>query len=148
MKKYLLVFLFFCAALSLQAQNNKVPSAEEIAKKTTDTLERRLSLNSTQKSIVFSYNLELTKVQEKMYKKQMAGTYNEDDATVFLRKDNETTRKIKSILKPEQIALFNKYKEEIQSGVLGKKKKKGEENGDDDLSGLLSFPPPKSQQDL
>ncbi|MFD0940445.1 hypothetical protein [Pedobacter boryungensis] len=130
MKKLIFLFLLIAGfALPTFAQQ-KTPTAEELAKKNVDELEKRLTLSSTQRSIAYNYVFNMYKEQLLLFKKQQAGTYKDEDETKIYRLQNETNANIKAVLKPEQIIEFNKLIEERLSGVdptKKKKKKKGEE---------------------
>lgn len=129
MKKLILVLmLVMVAVFSSTAQ--KQPTAEELAKKNVDELEKRLTLSSTQKSVVYNYAYTLAKEQIAIYKKQMATGYKDEDLTKYYKLQNETNKAIRTVLKPEQVAEYDKIVEERLSGVdttKKKKKKKGEE---------------------
>ena len=108
----------------------KQPTAEELAKKNVDEIEKRLNLSATQKSVIYNYAFSLAKEQLALFKKQQASGYNDEEMTKYFKFQNETNKNIKSILKPEQIIEYDKLTEERLSGIDSskkKKKKKGEE---------------------
>jgi hypothetical protein len=116
-------------ALTTYAQP-KMPTADEIAKKNVDQLEKRLKLTPTQKSIVYNYAYDCAKEQVNLFKKQQAGTFQQEDETKFFKLSNDMNKKIKTVLKPDQVAEYDKVVEERLSGIdpdKKKKRKKGEE---------------------
>lgn len=129
MKRIILVLLTMVGvALSSYAQ--KIPTADEIAKKNVDELETRLKLTPTQKGIIYRYAYDFNKEQLALVKKQQAGTFKEEDETRFFKLQAEYHKSVKMVLKGEQIAEYDKVVEERLNGVMSnkkKKKKKGEE---------------------
>lgn len=127
--------------------NQKMPTPQEMATKSVDELEKRLKLNSTQKGVIYNYTFDMCKHQLDLVKKQQAGTSNEDEVTKFYKMQNDTNNSIKTVLKGDQIAEFDKVLEERLSGVDKKKKKKGKRNKDEPeevsvgIEGLKSVPP-------
>ncbi len=110
----------------------KIPTAEEIAKKNIEEMDKRLKLTPTQRSVIYNYVFNLAKEQLVLYKKQQAGTFKEEDETQFFRLNNETTKSIKTILKPEQVVEYNKLTEERLSGIDPNKKKKKLKKGEEE----------------
>ena len=108
----------------------KIPTAEELAKKNIEELDKRLKLTPTQRNVIYNYVFNLSKEQLLLYKKQQAGTFKAEDETQFFRLNNETNKNIKNVLKPEQVADFNKLTEERLSGVDPTKKKKKLKKGE------------------
>lgn len=144
MKKYVLMLLITAGFVSFsKAQQQKTPTAAEMATKTMDALEKRLKLNSTQKNIIYNYQFDLSKEQLEMFKKQQSGRYNEDDVTKFYKLQNETNKNIKSILKPDQIAEYEKFLDEQMRGGAKKKKKKNGKEEEEVVTGIegLKLPP-------
>lgn len=132
MKKFLSALLLFTTmAVAAMAQQPKMPTPEELAKKNVDELETRLKLSSTQKSVIYNYAYNLAKEQIALGKKQQATGFNDEEISKLYRLNNETNKNIKAVLKPEQIAEFDKVIEDRLNGVdpnkRKKKKKKGEE---------------------
>ncbi|MFI5451593.1 hypothetical protein ACHMWN_05490 [Pedobacter sp. UC225_61] len=128
--KKLIVMMMLVLGTFFSSHAQKTPTAEELAKKNVDELQKRLTLSPTQKSIAYNYIFSMYKEQLLLFKKQQAGTYKEEDETKIYKLQNETNANIKAVLKPEQIVEFNKLIEERLSGVdptKKKKKKKGEE---------------------
>lgn len=127
-ERILTILLIFGVFFAVNAQ--KIPTVEEVAKKNVDELEKRLQLSPTQKSVIYNYAYALAKEQMNMFKKQQATGYNDEDVTKYYRLQNETNKLIKAVLKPEQVAEYDKVIEERLSGIdpsKKKKKKKGEE---------------------
>ncbi len=127
--KKLILLLVLAIGVCFSSNAQKVPTADEMAKKNVDEMEKRLTLTPTQKSIIYNYAYSLAKEQLAVYKKQMAGTAKPEDETSYYRLQNETTKNIKSVLKPEQVVEYDKLTEERLNGVepgKKKKKKKGE----------------------
>ena len=127
--KKLILLLLLTTGVFFSSNAQKVPTADEMAKKNVDEMEKRLTLTATQKNIIYNYVYSLSKEQLALYKKQMAGTGRPEDETSYFRLQNETTKNIKSVLKPEQILEYDKLTEERLNGVDSakkKKKKKGE----------------------
>lgn len=110
----------------------KQPTAEELAKKNIDELEKRLKLSPTQKSVVYNYVYSLAKEQLALYKKQQATGYNDEEMTKYFKLQNETNKSIKSILKPEQITEYDIVIEERLSGIDSSKKKKKAKKGEEE----------------
>ncbi|WP_199137661.1 hypothetical protein [Pedobacter sp. ASV12] len=130
MKKWM-VMLVLVLGVAFAGKAQKVPTAEELAKKNIEELDKRLKLSPTQRSVVYNYAYELAKEQLALYKKQQAGTYKDEDETKFYKVQNELNKNIKAVLKPEQLTEYNLIVEERLSGIdpnaKKKKKKKGEE---------------------
>jgi len=127
-KKLFSLLLLFGVIFTASAQ--KIPTAEEIAKKNVDELEKRLELSPTQKSVIYNYAFNLAKEQLDIYKKQQTNGYNDEVMSKYYRKQNETNLLIKAVLKPEQVKEYDKVLEERLNGddaKKKKKKKKGEE---------------------
>ena len=143
MKK--LVFLFFLVAAMQTvsyAQQNKTPTASEIAKKNVEDLDKKLQLNETQKSIIYSLTFNQAKEQQDMVKRQQTGASREDDVDKFYKLQNETSKNIRNVLKGDQQIKYDRIIEDRLSGKANKKKKKGEEEEvEGDINGLL-LPPP------
>lgn len=130
MKKWM-VMLVLMLGIVFAGKAQKVPTAEELAKKNIEELDKRLKLSPTQRSVVYNYAYELAKEQLALYKKQQAGTYKDEDETKFYKVQNELNKNIKAVLKPEQVTEYNLIVEERLSGIdpnaKKKKKRKGEE---------------------
>ncbi|KQB99243.1 hypothetical protein [Pedobacter sp. Hv1] len=130
MKRLILMMLLVLGGVFSSVAQQKQPTAEEVAKKNVDEMEKRLNLSATQKSVIYNYAFTLAKEQLALYKKQQASGYNDEEMTKYYKFQNETNKSIKSILKPEQIIEYDKLTEERLSGIdpnKKKKKKKGEE---------------------
>lgn len=145
MKKFILLYLILFGAFVVKAQNTapKMPTPDEIAKKNVDELDKRLKLNATQKSVIYSYAYNQAKEQAEMIKRRQAGKGGEQDVDNYYKLSNETDKNIRNVLKGEQQTEYDKIVEERLSGKSGKKKKKGkgdEEISTGDLKGLLSAP--------
>jgi protein CpxP len=147
MKKYLLIVLLLTGInVWSKAQQNKMPTAQEMTAKNVDELEKRLKLSPTQKSVIYTYVFDMSKQQLDLIKRQQAGTSKEDDVTKFYKLQNETNDNIKTILKGDQIAEYDKVIEERLSGSNQKKKKnkKGKQDKEEevvsDISGLKMKP--------
>jgi hypothetical protein len=143
MKRLVILFLIIVGVNGLvRAQQNKVPTPAEIAQKNVDDLEKRLKLNGTQKSVIYSFTYNQAKEQ--------AGNSREEDVDKFYKLQNETSKNIRNVLRPEQQTEYDKIIEERLSGKglksKNKKKKKGEEEEvESDIKGLLSAPPVEKQ---
>lgn len=128
--KKLILMLALSLGLVFASKAQKIPTAEELAKKNIEELDKRLQLSTTQKSIIYNYAFDQAKEQLALFKKQQAGTFKEEDETKFFKQQNETNKNIRAVLKPEQVIEYNKIVEERLSGIdpnKKKKKKKGEE---------------------
>jgi len=125
------------------AQQNKMPTPTEIAKKNVEDLDKKLKLNDTQKSIIYSLTYTQAKEQADLIKRQQAGTSREEDADKYYKLQNETTKNIRNVLKGDQQKQYDKIIEERLSGKSNKKKKKGEEEVEGDINGLLLAKPEK-----
>ncbi|RQO65727.1 hypothetical protein DBR40_22845 [Pedobacter sp. KBW01] len=133
----------------VRAQQNKMPTPTEIAQKNVDELDKRLKLNGTQKSVIYSFTYNQAKEQADLIKRQQAGNSKEEDVDKFYKLQNETSKNIRNVLRPEQQLEYDKVIEERLSGKSqknkNKKKKKGEEEVESDIKGLLSAPPIEKQ---
>lgn len=137
MKHILIAFLVFGFTASVKAQQQKMPTAQELTVKDVDEMAERLKLSSTQKSVIYNYKFELYKFQLDLVKKQQAGTSKEDDVSKFYRLQNQTNDNIKTILKGEQLAEFDKLLEDRSNGEnKKKKKKKGKKDEEDVVTGI------------
>lgn len=130
--KRLILMLVLVMGVCFSGNAQKVPTAEELAKKNIEEMDKRLKLSPTQRSIIYNYAFELAKEQLDLYKKRQAGTYKEEDETRYFRIQNETNKNIKVVLKPDQIDEFNKLNEERLSGVDPAKKKKKLKKGEEE----------------
>lgn len=122
--------LIFGAFFTSFAQ--KQPTAEELAKKNIDELEKRLKLSPTQKNVIYNYAFSMAKEQLAIYKKQMSTGVDNDELTKYYRLQNETNKNIKNLLKPEQVLEFEKVLEERLSGIDPTKKKKKLKKGEEE----------------
>ncbi|TCD12902.1 hypothetical protein EZ449_02330 [Pedobacter frigidisoli] len=151
MKKIIFLFLIVIGISGLaNAQQNKMPTPDEIAKKNVEDLDKRLKLNATQKSVIYRFTFSQAKEQADLIKRQQAGTSRDEDVDIFYKLQNETSKNIRNVLKGEQQAEYDKIIEERLSGksakAKNKKKKKGEEEEvESDIKGLLSAPPLEKQ---
>ncbi|MCZ4223880.1 hypothetical protein [Pedobacter rhodius] len=140
MKKVIFLFLLIIGIGTLANAQQKAPTPTEIAKKNVDDLDKKLKLNETQKSIIYSLTYNQAKEQSDLIKKQQAGNTREEDVDKFYKLQNETSKSIRNVLKGEQQAQYDKIIEDRLSGKANKKKKKGEEEVEGDISGLLLKP--------
>jgi len=141
MKQVIFLFLLIIGTSTLLfAQQNKMPTSAEIAKKNVEDLDKKLKLNDTQKSIIYSLTYNQAKEQSELVKRQQAGTSREDDVDKFYKLQNETSKGIRNVLKGDQQTQYDKIIEERLSGKSNKKKKKGEEEVEGDINGLLLKP--------
>ncbi|MGN7987499.1 hypothetical protein ACTJKC_09170 [Pedobacter sp. 22226] len=151
MKRLVILFLIVVGVNGMvSAQQNKMPTPTEIAQKNVDDLDKRLKLNATQKSVIYSFTFNQAKEQADLIKRQQAGNSREEDVDKFYKLQNETTKNIRNVLRPEQQTEYDKVIEERLSGKglkgKNKKKKKGEEEEvESDIKGLLSAPPVEKQ---
>jgi len=147
MKRIIFLFLIVIGINGLaKAQQNKMPTPDEVAKKNVEDLDKRLKLNDTQKSVIYRFTFNQAKEQAELIKRQQAGSSREEDVDKFYKLQNETSKNIRNVLKGEQQAEYDKVIEERLSGKSAKsknkKKKKGEEEEvESDIKGLLSVPP-------
>ncbi|WP_316802598.1 hypothetical protein [Pedobacter nototheniae] len=149
MKRFIFL-LFIVVGISniSKAQQNKMPTPSEIAQKNVDDLDKKLKLNGTQKSVIYSFTYNQAKEQADLIKRQQAGNSREEDVDKFYKLQNETSKNIRNVLRPEQQPEYDKIIEERLSGKANKtkKKKKGEEEEvESDIKGLLSGPKPEKQ---
>ncbi|MCD0487212.1 hypothetical protein LPB86_03170 [Pedobacter sp. MC2016-14] len=148
MKVYILTLLLIAGITGFaKAQSNKIPTAQELATKSIDEMDKTVKMNPTQRNIIYNYTLDMTKEQLALIKKQQAGNYNEDDVSKFYKLQNQTTQNIKTILKGDQIAAYDKFLEDQLSGNSKKKKKKGKRGKEEEeevVTGIsgLKLPPP------
>ena len=150
MKRIIFLFIMLIGVNGLvKAQQNKMPTPDEIAKKNVEDLDKRLKLNDTQKSVIYRFTFNQAKEQAELIKRQQAGTSREDDVDKFYKLQNETSKNIRNVLKGKQQTEYDKVIEERLSGKSAKnkkKKKKGEEEEvEGDIRGLLSAPPMEKQ---
>lgn len=148
MKRLVILFVILVGVNGLvRAQQNKMPTPTEIAQKNVDELDKRLKLNGTQKSVIYSFTYNQAKEQAELIKRQQAGNSKEEDVDKFYKLQNETSKNIRNVLRPEQQLEYDKVIEERLSGKSqkNKKKKKGEEEVESDIKGLLSAPPVEKQ---
>ena len=133
----------------VKAQQNKIPTPDEIAKKNVEDLDKKLKLNDTQKSVIYRFTFSQAKEQAELMKRQQAGTSRENDVDKFYKLQNETSVNIRNVLKGDQQEKYDRVIEDRLSGKSqkGKKKKKGEEEEvESDIKGLLSAPPLEKQK--
>jgi len=134
MKIYiLLAFLLLGFGQVVKAQQPKMPTAQEMTVKSVDELEKRLKLTSTQKGVIYNYVFDMSKQQLDLIKRQQAGTSKEDDVTKFYKLQNDTNDKIRTILKGDQVAEFEKVLEDRLNGGTKKKKKKGKDKEEEEV---------------
>lgn len=144
---FLLVVLFGINGVT-RAQQNKMPTPDEIAKKNVEDLDKKLKLNDTQKSVIYRFTFNQAREQAELIKRQQAGTSREDDIDKFYKLQNETSQNIRNVLKDEQQTKYDRIIEDRLSGKSAKKKKKKgeEEEVESDIRGLLSAPPMEQQK--
>jgi len=141
MKKVIVLFLMVVGFATLSMAQQKAPTPTEIAKKNVEDLDKKLKLNDTQKSIIYSLTYNQAKEQSDLVKRQQAGHTKEDDVDKYYKMQNETSKSIRNVLKGEQQAKYDKIIEDRLSGKANKKKKKGEEEEvEGDINGLLLKP--------
>lgn len=140
MKKIIFLLLLVFGIGSMANAQQKAPTPTEIAKKNVEDLDKKLKLNDTQKSIIYSLTYNQAKEQSDLIKRQQAGNTKEEDVDKFYKLQNETSKSIRNVLKGEQQAQYDKIIEDRLSGKANKKKKKGEEETEGDISGLLLKP--------
>jgi protein CpxP len=143
MKRFVLITMLVLGAF-FSSWAQKIPTAEEIAKKNIEEMDKRLKLTPTQRSIIYNYVFDLSKEQLGLYKKQQAGTFRPEDETNFFKLNNQTNNNIKNLLKPDQVIEYNKLTEERLSGVDPNKKKKKLKKGEEEekvvgIEGLKSL---------
>jgi len=97
--------------------------------------------------VIYSFTYNQAKEQAELIKRQQAGNSKEEDVDKFYKLQNETSKNIRNVLRPEQQVEYDKVIEERLSGKSqkNKKKKKGEEEVESDIKGLLSAPPVEKQ---
>lgn len=143
MKKLYVAILMLFFGVTAMAQSQKMPTPQELTVKSVDEMAERLKLNATQKSVIYNYTFEMFKTQLDLVKKQQAGNSNEDDITKFYKFQNETNNNIKTILKGDQIAEFDKLLEERLNGEPKKKKsKKGKKDKEETVTGISGLTNP------
>ncbi len=130
--KKLVVLFFLMISATMVGFAQKLPTAEELSKKNVEELEKRLTLSSTQKSVITKYAYDLAKSQIELMKKQQAQGYNDEEMTRYYKTMHDTNDKIKAVLKPEQVLEYNKIIEERLSGVDPNKKKKNKKNQEEE----------------
>ena len=116
----------------LSSNAQKIPTADEVAKKNVEEIDKRLKLTPTQKGIIYNFAYDFAKEQFALYKKQQAGTVKPEDETKFFKMHTELNKNIKAVLKPDQVAEFDKLIEERLSGVDPNKKKKKPKKGEEE----------------
>ncbi|WP_316830577.1 hypothetical protein [Pedobacter aquatilis] len=142
MKKVVFLFLFVIGISAIAGAQQKAPTPTEIAKKNVEDLDKKLKLNDTQKSIIYSLTYSQAKEQAELVKRQQSGNVKEDDIDKYYKLQNETTKSIRNVLKGDQQTQYDRIIEDRLSGKANKKKKKGqeEEEVEGDISGLLIKP--------
>lgn len=128
--KRIVLMLALVVAVAFSSSAQKVPTADEIAKKNVDELETRLKLTPTQKSIIYRYAYDFNKEQLVLVKKQQAGTFKAEDETKYYKMQADYHKSVKAVLKADQLSEYDKVVEERLNGSAAtkkKKKKKGEE---------------------
>lgn len=130
--KKLILLLALTLGVFFNSIAQKIPTAEEIAKKNIDEMEKRLNLTSTQRGVIYNYAFDMAKEQLALYKKQQAGAAKPEDETRIYRLQNEMNANIKTVLKGTQLEEFTKLNEERLSGVDPKKKKKKLKKGEEE----------------
>lgn len=146
MKRYVLIIMMLLGVHSVTKAQQKMPTAQEMAVKNVDELEKKLKLTPTQKSVIYNYVFDMSKQQLELIKRQQAGTSKEDDITKFYKIQNDTNDDIRTILKGDQLTEFEKVLEDRLNGNTKKKKKKGkgkdkeEEEVVTGISGLILKP--------
>lgn len=131
MKRYLLMLAMICGGVFM-AEAQKIPTAVEIAQKNIEALTKKVKVNPTQRNIIYNYMLDFSREQVSFAKKQQAGMFNQEDMGKLYNLQNENNDKIRSILKGEQLAEFDKYLEEQLRGGDKKKKKKGKKASEEE----------------
>lgn len=130
MKKiFFLVLLLAAFSGVVRAQQPKMPTAEEVAKKNMDDLEKKLQLNPTQKTVISTYVLGQARDEQSLMKMQQSGATREMLMDRYYKIQEDAGRNIKAVLKPEQQKLYDLWVLEKRNGPEKKKKKgkKGEE---------------------
>lgn len=131
MKKLILITVLMLGVFFF-SWGQKIPTAEELARKNIEEMDKRLKLTPTQRSVIYNYVFDISKEQLLLYKKRQAGTYQAEDETKFYKLNNETNNNIKSVLKPDQLIEYNKLTEERLSGIDPNKKKKKLKKGEEE----------------
>ena len=142
--KRLILVLALALGVFFSSKAQKIPTAEELAKKNIDEMDKRLKLTSTQKGVIYNYAFGMAKEQLALYKKQQAGNAKPEDETRIYRLQNEMNSNIKTVLKGDQVEEFNKLNEERLSGIDPTKKKKKLKKGEEEekvvgIEGLKSI---------
>ena len=130
--KRLIFILVLALGVFFSSSAQKIPTAEELAKKNIEEMDKRLKLTPTQKGVIYNYAFDMAKEQLSLYKKQQAGSSKPEDETRIYRLQNEMNSNIKTVLKGDQVDEFNKLIEERLSGVDPAKKKKKLKKGEEE----------------
>jgi hypothetical protein len=130
--KRLILTLVLALGVYYSSSAQKIPTAEEIAKKNIEEMDKRLKLTPTQKGVIYNFAFDMAKEQLALYKKQQAGNAKPEDETRIYRLQNEMNINIKAVLKGEQVDEFNKLNEERLSGIDPTKKKKRLKKGEEE----------------
>ncbi|MBY0543757.1 MAG: hypothetical protein K2P75_10165 [Sphingobacteriaceae bacterium] len=130
--KRLILILVLALGVFFSSSAQKIPTAEELAKKNIEEMDKRLKLTPTQKGVIYNYAFDMAKEQLSLYKKQQAGSSKPEDETRIYRLQNEMNSNIKTVLKGDQVDEFNKLIEERLSGVDPAKKKKKLKKGEEE----------------
>lgn len=142
--KKLILMLALALGVFFSSSAQKIPTAEELAKKNVEEIDKRLKLTPTQKGVIYNYAFDMAKEQLALFKKQQAGGAKPEDETRLYRLQNEMNTNIKTVLKGEQVDEFNKLTEERLSGIDPTKKKKKLKKGEEEekvvgIEGLKSI---------
>ncbi|QNK64433.1 hypothetical protein H7F33_08135 [Pedobacter sp. PAMC26386] len=143
MKRSVLTLCMLMGMIFFAKAQKAPPTASEMATKSIEAMDKKLKLNSTQKNIIYNYTFDLCKEQVALSKKQQTGLYNEEDISKFYRKQNETTKNIRNVLKGEQQTQYDQYVEEMLRGG-DKKKKKGKHEQEEVVTGIDGLKLPAS----
>jgi len=113
MKKLAIICAFMLGIVSLsKAQNRKMPTPEERAKRNTDMLASKLNLSDDQKTKVMAINMEQAARVDSLMK---ASTDMKANRSVIKGIRQETNAKIKAVLTADQKKQYEAWQEEMKS---------------------------------
>lgn len=108
-----LMFAFILGTMASMAQNWQNATPEEMAKRQTEQIKEKCSLNKDQEKKVYDLNLETSKKMAKMREEmQGGGRPNEGMREKMTKIREDQNKEMKKILTADQFVQYEKYLEE------------------------------------
>lgn len=118
---FLMISLFAVSGISAQQrQQRQRPTAEDMAKRQTETLTKELSLTDAQKEKVYKINLKYAQPREQ----QNTNVDREKRREEFQKLFKERTDSIKTVLTDEQKVKFDKHLKDMQNRPRGERNRR------------------------